>query len=510
MSIQKPFSHPLLDQDCCLYLKSMIIACDKMAPNIKNFHSFFKYWNKLVQKNPSPKNAFLYAFKYFNSEENKGIDKETESKAKQYLTDLRFHYKDLGLVGESIQNFIGSFQDNQSSRTEIKAEDINWFPEDNEKDQWTNQEHIHIANIFCFAWNVARFWQLLDGRSNSESKSLSERRSYLIQIERLKNFLGILKNDSKSIEHSPSSKEKIPERLTSCLKNTNPEETEFFDTYLGYFSPEYLTQDEMCSFWKKASFSSVFKKSVKTALKKPLDSIWLLARFYCIHAYKLDFFNAKRGFKDKAFKQISNTFNPDTINKIKEIHLEKYLKKENNPQFRWGNNKISLYEACATIWDEKKWKEIENLSKQIDEQYESNPYKKFLEKALPFRKKGTLLNNFDFSNRQLRTWFSKEPKKFNTLIILLSLCEFFKRVEDEDLDILQDFIRETNLATFEINLILSQGMEHEKNLFLVATNDIDQEFLEFLFKVLAIIALCLAIRELWKDTSNSSNSKEIA
>lgn len=50
-------------------------------------------------------------------------------------------------------------------------------------------------------------------------------------------------------------------------------------------------------------------------------------------------------------------------------------------------------------------------------------------------------------------------------------------------------------------------MEHEKNLFLVATNDIDQEFL---FKVLAIIALCLAIRELWKDTSNSSNSKEIA
>ena len=119
--------HPLLDRDSHDYMEAMIAACDDMGADIKKYHSFLKYWLNRVQLKPCAHSAFLYAFKFFNHNENKGIEPDKEKEANEYLTDLKFHLNDLGMVGESMRKFIESFQ-SDVPRNQIKTENIEWYP----------------------------------------------------------------------------------------------------------------------------------------------------------------------------------------------------------------------------------------------------------------------------------------------------------------------------------------------------------------------------------------------
>ena len=485
-------NHPLLDRDCHDYMESMIIACDDIGTDIKKYHSFLKYWLNRVQKKPGARNAFLYAFKYFNSNENKSIESYKEEEAKEYLKDLKFHLNDLGLVGESMRKFIESFQ-SDVSRDQIKTEDIEWFPKPN-KEQWTKPEYVVYANVFKFAWSVARLWQLFESRND------------LLHIGQLKAFLSLQSEKEPLISYDHKERPNVPSELRDALKELSPENIEFFDKYLFFFSPEYLTQSEMCSFWKKACISSIEGKTVQTAIKKPLDKIWLLGRFYLIHPYTLNFFDGKRGFTDKAFKQIYNTSNPEAIKKIKQIHLDEIVeKKRKQKQLEWGDKKISIFEVCATVCSDKEWEKIEKQCKEneIDEAYESNPSREFLEAAASYRSKNTLLNKFDFSNKHIKKLAAKEPKKFNTLIVVISVLELFKKCGKDDFSILEDLFKNFALMGYETNLIISQGMNHEKNLFLIAMNDIDAEF----FKDLLVGLLLIAIYELSNSWSNDKTDQ---
>ena len=486
--------HPLLDRDSHDYMESMIIACDTMGVDIKKYHPFLKYWLNRIQTEPNAHNAFLYAFKFFNHGENKGLEPDKEREANEYLKDLKFHLNDLGLVGESIRKFIESFQ-SDVPRTQIKTEDIEWFPKPN-KEQWTKPEYIVYANIFKFAWSVARLWQLFESRNDST------------RINQLKNFLFILSEKKSPIDYNCKEAQNVPDELHNALKTLSPESIEFFDKYLYFFSPEHLTINEMCMFWKKACISSIQGKTVQTALKKPLDSIWLLGRFYLIHSYTLNFFNGERGFTDKAFKQIYNTSNPETIKKVKKICLDEIVeKKRKQRQLEWGDKKISLFEVCATVCSDKEWEKLEKQCKEINEQYESNPSREFLEAAESHRSKNTFLNEFDFSNKHIKKWAAEEPKKFNTLIVMISLCESFKNHEKDDIGILKDWTKNPTLWGFESNLIISQGLNHEKNLFLIASNDIDAEFLKDLLNILTVVLLVMAIQRLSNSWSNEKTAQ---
>ena len=489
-------NHPLLDRDCHDYMESMIIACDDIGTDIKKYHSFLKYWLNRVQKKPGARNAFLYAFKYFNSNENKSIESYKEEEAKEYLKDLKFHLNDLGLVGESMRKFIESFQ-SDVPRDQIKTEDIEWFPKPN-KEQWTKPEYVVYANVFKFAWSVARLWQLFESRND------------LLHIGQLKAFLSLQSEKEPLISYDHKERPNVPSELRDALKELSPENIEFFDKYLFFFSPEYLTQSEMCSFWKKACISSIEGKTVQTAIKKPLDKIWLLGRFYLIHPYTLNFFDGKRGFTDKAFKQIYNTSNPEVIKEIKKICLDEIVgKKRKQKQLEWGDKKISLFEVCATVCSDKEWEKLEKQCKEneIDEIYESNPNREFLEAAASYRSKNTILNRFDVSNKHIKKWAVKEPKKFNTLIVFLSLIELFKEHDKEDISILRDLFKNPTLMGFETNLIISQGMNHEKNLFLIAMNDIDAEFFKELVNALTVVLLVIAIQELSNSWSNDKTDQ---
>ncbi len=489
-------AHPLLDRDSRDFMESMIVACDDIGADIKKYHAFLKYWLNRVQRKPSAQNAFLYAFKFFNSNENKGIEQNKEEEANEYLKDLKFHLNDLGLVGESMRKFIESFQ-SEFPREEIKTEDIEWFPKP-EKEQWTKPEYVVYANIFKFAWSVARLWQLFESRNDNT------------HIDQLKTFLFLPSEKEPFISYDHKETRNVPNELLDALKSLSPENIEFFDKYLFFFSPEYLTLNEMCIFWKKACISSIEGKSVQTAIKKPLDRIWLLGRFYLIHPYTLNFFDGKRGFTDKAFKQIYNTSNPAVIEKVKKICLDEIVKKKRKQkQLEWGEKKISIFEACATICSDKEWGKLEKKCKEneIDEAYESNPNREFLEAAASYRSKNTLLNKFDFSNKHIKKWAAKEPKKFNTLIVVVSVLELFKKCGKDDFSILEDLFKNFALMGFETNLIISQGMNHEKNLFLIAMNDIDAEFLKDLLNILVVVLLVIAIQELSNSWSNDKTDQ---
>ena len=60
---------------------------------------------------------------------------------------------------------------------------------------------------------------------------------------------------------------------------------------------------------------------------------------------------------------------------------------------------------------------------------------------------------------------------------------------------------------FETNLIISQGMNHEKNLFLIAMNDIDAEFFKELVNALTVVLLVIAIQELSNSWSNDKTDQ---
>ncbi len=489
-------AHPLLDRDSRNFMESMIVACDDIGADIKKYHSFLKYWLNRVQRKPSAQNAFLYAFKFFSSNENKGIELDKEKEANEYLKDLKFHLNDLGIVGESMRKFIESFQ-SDFPRSQIITEDIEWFPKPG-KEQWTKPEYVVYANIFKFAWSIARLWHLFESRN-----------AYT-HINQLKNFFFVLSEKEPLIDCVCKEAQKVPNEMRNALKTLSPENIEFFDKYLFFFSPEYLTLNEMCMFWKKACISSIEGKTVQTALKKPLNNIWLLGRFFLVHPYTLNFFNGNRGFTDKAFKQIYNTSNPEAIKKIKQIRLDEIVeKKRKQKQLEWGDKKISIFEVCATICSDKEWEKIEKQCKEneIDEAYESNPSREFLEAAASYRSKNTLLNKFDFSNKHIKKWAAKEPKKFNTLIVVISVLELFKKCSKDDFSILEDLFKNFALMGYETNLIISQGVNHEKNLFLIAMNDIDAEFLKDLLNILVVVLLVIAIQELSNSWSNDKTDQ---
>ena len=223
----------------------------------------------------------------YNKKDNDPIDEISEKRADEYLEALikyyNSEYPDIAF-GKHVAQFIRGFKSN-TGRTEIKTDDFEWFPKDNVGNGKLPKEFEPISKEFDFAWKCARLWQLLEERKQEH---------YILS------FLGF--NEIKFTETS-----NIPTEISSKLNESTIEEPSYLKKFVDYFTPERMTKHDMCLLLKKACRASINKQlnekiveiSPSNARIKPLDSLWLLARFYGIHYYITNVSDSKIIIHDK-------------------------------------------------------------------------------------------------------------------------------------------------------------------------------------------------------------------
>ena len=155
----------------------------------------------------------------------------------------------------------------------------------------------------------------------------------------------------------------VPVELTESLKNIDAEKIDFFGKYLHFFSPTYLSSRELCNFWEKACISSIEGRSVKSAYRQPIDKIWLLARFFNVHFYGLDFVQSSRGLPSRLVKQIESLKNPSVLQNIMKEKIEHLLKSDQVP--RWGGKGLPVEEIFATLASDNDFKDLQKKANEI-------------------------------------------------------------------------------------------------------------------------------------------------
>ena len=187
-----------------------------------------------------------------------------------------------------------------------------------------------IAKEMQFGWSISRLWQLLKNRKKEK----------YIRV-----FLGI---DYWECNAHNLKKKHIPEELKKSLSNNNSEEINFFDKYLHFFSPEHLSNDELHAFFKKACFSSINNRSLSNAYRQPLDKIWLLAHFFNIHSYSLDFIDnpSGRGVSSRAIKQFEMSQKPFFSQSNHPTNLARLADKD---FIKVGSKRLPIEEYFSTM-----------------------------------------------------------------------------------------------------------------------------------------------------------------
>ncbi len=461
----KKTEHSLLDQDCQDYIEAAVKAQDKLFKDFHQHQNFLRYWYHCIQRRSNSHDSLHFAFEYFET----SAAEETRNLAKTFLKELRRCYvsKD-----KSVLQFVKKFPND--SRQLILTNDIDWTITGKE-------EYAIIANEFCFAWSVARLWQLLESRK---------------QEHLIKEFLFLCKNEDLSFsnERDPAKHDEIPEELCCALKEIVPRDEAFFKRTKCFFDPEYLTNEEMANYLKIACVSAVFGKPPSETSRKPLDNIWLLARFYGIHFYSYDFiFGKKRGLSDRFLKQIETLQNPAILEDF-DVSI---LKKMKQKTIKWGKKLLSYTEILASVKNKSFLDELKERSKKIIHGKERDPYEPIINAWEGMKSKDSILDQIDFSDPKFSSLLKKNPKAFNTFYLWLAyINEMESSANEEEWD---DDFEEENLeeedseyagfAAAEFVVKTRWFLEHEKNLSLITNDDIDLGVLIVLIAVWTILNL---------------------
>lgn len=470
--------HPLLDQDCKHYLEQAIEAQDAIIDKIEEHDSFLLFWYSALREKASAHNAMLFAFNFYNPEITKLEDdqyKTLASKASDYFANLRKAYNS---CNKTISQFIKSFQ-SKNPYEKISVKDIDWHKE-------INPEYSLIADEMQFAWAFARLWQLLESREKGE-----------LVIR----FLQLYKtSDIQNIDHStqPYKADSVPSNVRESLKKTSPESDEFFDSTIIYFDPDYLNEDELCSYLKKACISMLSKKSRSQSTRKPLDTIWLLARFYLTHYYSLKFIlGEKRGLSDRFIKQVETLQNPLVLEKFDITNLEKFK----HERIKWGNKQLNFFEILASIKGTSFLNKLIKMSKEIIVGKERNPFESIISNWKKIKSKDSSLDKIDFSSPQYATLLKEKPILFNTLYIAIAIIgdmeSFLKSFSSGNDDTNDEKFEDFGYMSLWITHKARQYLEHEKNLSLITVKDID----------ITILILVVAIWALFKTYKQSQTAK---
>lgn len=498
--------HKLLDQDCRLYLKEAVNAYDKLAKDFFFHLKFIKFWFWHIQKKPSEHNAVLCAFRFYDaSTKNKQV-------AKEYLDKLKKHYnkqynpenpKSITKEkwekhptvreykhGISIAQWIRSFQ-SQNPQEKIPVK-MDWLPKI-EGTNWNKQEKF-LADEFSFAWCIGRLWQLLKKRNLEK---------YII------NFLGL--NETQLSENVIIDNETMPTELKAALTNLEVEKNDFFKQYLPYYSPKYMTEQEMCVFFKKACFSSIKDNAISNASKDPLDKIWLLGRFFRIHFYGSDFIEAQRGVSPRAAKQFVTTQNPVFLSEILHKDISKLRKKSG----KWGDKGIPVEEVFCTLADKNEIERLRNKANKVFEEFEKNEALELLQKVEATETYSEILSKISFvisakdsdkkkeAKEKIAKMVQENPALFIAVYLAVAAMDFWwtSILKDQEyvLEIIGEEILSTGFLSMFIFSTISWAVRHEKNLFLITSDDVNPSFgLILIICFVLVIFLCI-----WKIQQNS-------
>lgn len=507
--MSKERKHELLDQDLSLYLKEALNAYDKLAKDFFFHLKFIKFWFRCIQKKPSAHNAVLCAFRFYDS--SNVIAKEDKF-VKDYLDKLKKHYnkqcnpeKPKSITEEkwakhptvreykhgiSIAQWIRSFQ-SQNPQKKILAK-IDWLPKI-EGNNWNKQEKF-LADEFSFAWCIGRLWQLLKERGLER---------YII------NFLGLNETQMSKNVITDNRTEMMPTELKAALTNQEVEKNDFFKRYLSYYSPKYMTEQEMCVFFKKACFSSIKDKSISNANKDPLDKIWLLGRFFRIHFYGSDFIKAQRGVSPRAAKQFVTTQNPVFLSEI----LHKDISKLREKYGKWGDKGIPVEEVFCTLADKNGIEQLKNKANEVFEEFEKNEALELLRKVEATETHSEILSKISFvisekdsdkkkeAKERIVKMVEENPALFITVyLVVASMDYWWTLILKEQEDILENIDEEILPAGFLSMFIfstISWAVRHEKNLFLITSDDVNPSFG-------SILIICFVLVIIWKLLQDTS------
>lgn len=235
------------------------------------------------------------------------IDKETRKKYNEYLDELWKHYR--ACKKWNIASHIESLRQlNGLSRvfdfeSECKKKGWGgWYPNEWRKncpDSWKSNidDYQNIAKEFRLAHSLAVF----------ASKCISQKGQDKYPLY----YLGIIK--TKDIYcREPDNNLELAD-LHKILQAPYSEEIPFgiFEKYLEFFSPYYLTSQEMDTFFKFAICHCV--RDNKNPHLPFLKELWTLGKLFKVHCFHFDFLNTTAGSK----------INNRLYVKIKE--LKKYL-----------------------------------------------------------------------------------------------------------------------------------------------------------------------------------------
>lgn len=540
--------HHLLDQDCRNYIEMAISEYHKIGYDIMEHFKFLLFWYKHLQEKPTPQNAMLLAFR-FGSLENRS--KKEKIIAENYFKKLISYYNKLPSCdtnkpekmspkewensstmkkykeGKAISQWIKSYL--SKDPLDYIVTDIDWTPKI-DGNKWTKLEKS-IAQRCSFSWSIARLWQLLCTRN---------------QQWYMANFLMIDTDDRVSAAKSITieSFENELTELKESLKNLNAEDICFFEKYLHLFDPYYLSMAELCTFWKKACITSIKGKPLTGTIRQPLDKIWLLARFFGIHLYDIDFIGKGRGLSSRLVKQIETLVNPDSwVKALQQNVLNLYKKK--NPQ--WGSKGIPAEELFLSVAGEKDIAELrEKASKKFTE-FQNNPELELLQKVDEKKTPNSILNRFSFSTNSkdsekvkkaketFITLLQKNKKTTITLYLYIAMFDFFYTVafaddcSDDDLDDINiedeldkaDFTNDNNVVTTSetkdesnngavfhiISASISWALKHEKNYSLISNDDLDESFWKNIGIFLTLAILINVIIKIFPYSNENDSPK---
>ena len=489
-------SKSFLDPRCKHFLKEMISSYDVIRKEFFEHLPFLIYWSDCVGTKPSADNALEYAFKYYKKLHNTKLDEAAEKIADDYLENVISYYNaeypDKSF-GKHVAQFVRAFKlgdEQRKERTEIKTDDFEWLPDKLKQ----NRNFEKISKEFDFAWKTARLWQLLKTRGQEQ---------FILA------FLGIKEEpnqDEQKKSLTISSEHKLPIELSKKLDSLCFEETRFLKDSIDFFSPEFMTKHDMCVFFKKACISSIKKLkgdnvvdiAASNARIKPLDSIWLLGRFYGIHSYALNFISQE--MPSRAVKQFVGLENSPFLD-WKERDIDELIKSET---IRVGNRNYPLAEVLMTIYSNSSLRALlEQKSNEIIEGKEQNPYKPLYDTILKEGSKNSFISNIDLTKKEFLNIAKKSPGVFKSLIFLGSFPDFFFKYAKEleaNNHLIDDIQDPRIIGTFLISAILSEGLENEKNLFIITDDDFDNNDLFVAALILIIWYSMSVLKECKPDT----------
>ena len=275
------------------------------------------------------------------------------------------------------------------------------------------------------------------------------------------------------------------------------------------------------------------EKSLYKQYKRSLDKIWLLARFFNVHFYSLDFIKADRGIPARAAKQFETLANPNLLNKITKEKISTLSKKNYR---KWGRKGLPPEEIFSTLANKLDFSTLRGKVDEILPEFQNDNSANLYKNSVSITTESTILNNISFfikkkdSEKKKRAvekfWglVQKNQSSFISAYMIISLFDYLwtnldstvkddnsNGNSDEDFKEANNKSHDTDCTGFCLFFFASAfswSLEHEKNFFLVSNNDFEKSFWEKLPAFTNIMLLLICIYKLNKNTSQKSLEQE--